>query len=63
METYIKEVVKDYKVKGKTKIKEMENELMDLYILYKKDKKVIKEVMSGKFTEGRISHNIPSKDL
>ena len=41
----------------------MEDELMDLYILYKKDKKVIKEVMEGQYTGGIRSHNIPTKDL
>ena len=59
---YHKEVLLDYKFSIKKKLKEMQDELMNLFIIYKKEIQVIKAVEDGYYTAGIKSFNIPKKD-
>ena len=41
----------------------MRDELMDMFILYKKEKVIIQQIVNGHFSNGIKSFNIPDRDI
>ena len=41
----------------------MKDELVNMYIIYKKERQIIQMIMDGVYTDGFKSFNIPKKDI